>query len=125
MVLSCRVVENPKPKYRLLDRVLGRDIHLGTSECGMRSCGIVRENLKSVSLLVARDVGLVLDVGNVVVDWVHVTFSLSHYFTSSIKSHLSFRTVCSSFFLVLLVLHYHALLSLRSLSKFMLTVITQ
>lgn len=91
----------------------------------MRSCGIVRENLKSVSLLVARDVGLVLDVGNVVVDWVHVTFSLSHYFTSSIKSHLSFRTVCSSFFLVLLVLHYHALLSLRSLSKFMLTVITQ
>lgn len=68
MVLSCRVVENPKPKYRLLDRVLGWDIHLGTSECGMRSCGIVRENLESVSLLVARDVGLVLDVGNVVVD---------------------------------------------------------
>lgn len=34
----------------------------------MRSCGIVREHLKSVSLLVARDIGLVLDVGNVVVD---------------------------------------------------------
>lgn len=30
----------------------------------MRSCGIVRENLKSVSLLVARDIGLVLDVGS-------------------------------------------------------------
>lgn len=75
----------------------------------MRSCGIVRENLKSVSLLVARDVGLVLDVGNVVVDYITCTFSLSHYITSSIKSQLWFRTVC--FVLVLLVLHQHALLS--------------
>lgn len=89
----------------------------------MRSCGIVRENLKSVSLLVARDIGLVLDVGNVVVDYITCTFSLSHYITSSIKSHLSFRTVC--FVLVLLVLHYHALLSLCRVSEFTLTVITQ
>lgn len=30
----------------------------------MRYCGIVREHLKSVSLLVACDIGMVLDVGS-------------------------------------------------------------
>lgn len=95
MVLSCRVVENPKPKYRLLDRVLGWDIHLGTSECGMRSCGIVRENLKSVSLLVARDVGLVLDVGTCrrLDNMYFLSISL-HYFQyqiSLVVSHCLFR----------------------------------
>lgn len=45
----------------------------------MRSCGIVRENLKSVSLLVARDIGLVLDVGSRGLDEVHV---LSLYLTT-------------------------------------------
>lgn len=89
----------------------------------MRYCGIVREHLKSVSLLVARDIGMVLDVGNVVVDYITCTFSLSHYITSSIKSQLWFRTVC--FVLVLLVLHHPALLSLCRVSKFMLTVIFQ
>lgn len=85
----------------------------------MRSCGIVRENLKSVSLLVARDIGLVLDVGSRRLPEITCTFSLSHYITSSIKSHLSFRTVC--FVLVLLVLHQHALLSFCRVSEFMLT----
>lgn len=45
----------------------------------MRSCGIVRENLKSVSLLVARDIGMVLDVGSRGLDKVHV---LSLYLTT-------------------------------------------
>lgn len=84
----------------------------------MRSCGIVRENLKSVSLLVARDIGLVLNVGSRRLGTCYF-LSLSHYITSGIKSHLSFRTVC--FVLVLLVLHHHALLSLCRVSEFMLT----
>lgn len=89
----------------------------------MRSWRILRENPKSVSLLIARDIGMVLDVGSRGLDKVHVTFSLSHYITSSIKSHFSFRTVC--FVLVLLVLHHHALLSLCRVSEFTLTVIIQ
>lgn len=94
MVLSCRVVENPKPKYRLLDRVLGWDIHFGTCECGMRSCGIVRENLKSVSLLVARDIGLVLDVGSRRLGTCYFLSISLHYFQyqiSLVVSHCLFR----------------------------------
>lgn len=58
----------------------------------MRSCGIVRENLKSVSLLVARDIGLVLDVGSRRLD--NMYFLSIHYFQyqiSLVVSHCLFR----------------------------------
>lgn len=60
----------------------------------MRSCGIVRENLKSVSLLVARDISLVLDVGSRRLDNMYFLSISLHYFQyqiSLVVSHCLFR----------------------------------
>lgn len=60
----------------------------------MRSCGIVRENLKSVSLLVDRDIGLILDVGSRRLDNMYFLSISLHYFQYQIPvvvSHCLFR----------------------------------